>query len=302
MYRPRHAWTDAALADRLRHPRDARLGARTGYEIKSIVDRSTRFFWAASYGQIYPELRRLEAAGLVKGKLVRPAAASARSTRLTKRRRAGSSEWGPGRRRSRSCATRACSSCSSRTRSRSSRRSSSCACGALGHEQFLALLREIEARPGDDPPFVGLVLRYGIDYAEFNIEWCKPLRRRRLVEKKGGGMTVAGTRTRPVEGRASWACPEPNFRSIFLAGAPRFAREAFGPVAGFLRRRTSSWGLTVGIVLATVVGAGDRGVRAQAWTSAARSRSSPSAFVVLQGSGRARRRQRGRLSRATRAS
>jgi PadR family transcriptional regulator, regulatory protein AphA len=43
------------------------LGRRTGYEIKSLVDVSTRFFWAASYGQIYPELRRLEQLGLVKG-------------------------------------------------------------------------------------------------------------------------------------------------------------------------------------------------------------------------------------------
>ena len=24
----------------------------SGYEIKSLVDKSTRFFWAASYGQI----------------------------------------------------------------------------------------------------------------------------------------------------------------------------------------------------------------------------------------------------------
>ena len=40
---------------------------RTGYEIKQIVDRSTRFFWAASYAQIYPDLQRLEAAGLVEG-------------------------------------------------------------------------------------------------------------------------------------------------------------------------------------------------------------------------------------------
>jgi PadR family transcriptional regulator, regulatory protein AphA len=37
----------------------------TGYEIKQIVDGSTRHFWAASYGQIYPELRRLEEIGLV---------------------------------------------------------------------------------------------------------------------------------------------------------------------------------------------------------------------------------------------
>ncbi len=40
----------------------------SGYEIKSIVDKSTRLFWAASYGQIYPELRRLAAAGLIEGK------------------------------------------------------------------------------------------------------------------------------------------------------------------------------------------------------------------------------------------
>jgi PadR family transcriptional regulator, regulatory protein AphA len=42
-----------------------RSGRRTGYEIKQLVDVSTRFFWAASYGQIYPELRRLEEAGLI---------------------------------------------------------------------------------------------------------------------------------------------------------------------------------------------------------------------------------------------
>ena len=41
-----------------------RLGPHTGYEIKQTTDRSTRFFWGASYGQIYPELRRLEEAGL----------------------------------------------------------------------------------------------------------------------------------------------------------------------------------------------------------------------------------------------
>ena len=40
---------------------------RSGYEIKRAVDQSTRFFWAASYGQIYPELRRLEQARLGRG-------------------------------------------------------------------------------------------------------------------------------------------------------------------------------------------------------------------------------------------
>jgi DNA-binding PadR family transcriptional regulator len=43
------------------------LGDSTGYEIKRTVERSTTFFWNASYGQIYPELGRLEGAGLIVG-------------------------------------------------------------------------------------------------------------------------------------------------------------------------------------------------------------------------------------------
>src|SRR5437588_39355 len=44
------------------------LGKQTGYDIKQFVDKSTRHFWAASYGQIYPELKRLEEQGLVRGR------------------------------------------------------------------------------------------------------------------------------------------------------------------------------------------------------------------------------------------
>jgi DNA-binding PadR family transcriptional regulator len=40
---------------------------RSGYEIKQLVDSSARFFWAASYGQIYPELKKLEKEGLIAG-------------------------------------------------------------------------------------------------------------------------------------------------------------------------------------------------------------------------------------------
>ena len=42
-------------------------GPLSGYDIKAVVDRSVRFFWAASYGQIYPELKRLSEAGLIEG-------------------------------------------------------------------------------------------------------------------------------------------------------------------------------------------------------------------------------------------
>ena len=40
-------------------------GHSTGYAIKAEIERSTRQFWSASVGGIYPELKRLSAAGLV---------------------------------------------------------------------------------------------------------------------------------------------------------------------------------------------------------------------------------------------
>jgi DNA-binding PadR family transcriptional regulator len=40
-------------------------GHSTGYAIKAEIERSTRLFWGASVGGIYPELRRLAQAGLV---------------------------------------------------------------------------------------------------------------------------------------------------------------------------------------------------------------------------------------------
>ncbi|MGH6754778.1 MAG: PadR family transcriptional regulator [Bradyrhizobium sp.] len=39
----------------------------SGYDIKQWIDKSVRFFFAASFGQIYPELKKLEAAGLIEG-------------------------------------------------------------------------------------------------------------------------------------------------------------------------------------------------------------------------------------------
>ena len=45
-----------------------KLGVPTGYDIKKVIDGSTRFFWTASFGQIYPELKRLEKDGLVRSR------------------------------------------------------------------------------------------------------------------------------------------------------------------------------------------------------------------------------------------
>src|SRR3954466_5216899 len=69
------------------------LGKRTGYEIKAFVDKTTRYFWAASYGQIYPELKRLEEQGLVKGR-PEPSGGRARTVyELTEAGEAALKDW-----------------------------------------------------------------------------------------------------------------------------------------------------------------------------------------------------------------
>lgn len=45
-----------------------RIGASSGYQIKRAAELSVRFFWALSPTQIYTELKRLEAAGLIRGR------------------------------------------------------------------------------------------------------------------------------------------------------------------------------------------------------------------------------------------
>src|SRR5512133_1617133 len=59
------------------------LKPRSGYDIKRAVDRSIRHFWAASYGQIYPELKKLEEAGWIAGKDADRGARSRRVYRIT---------------------------------------------------------------------------------------------------------------------------------------------------------------------------------------------------------------------------
>ena len=66
---------------------------RTGYDIKRVTDRSTRFFWGASYGQIYPELRRLEAAGLVESHQEPRGRVPRRVYRLTEDGRLAFASW-----------------------------------------------------------------------------------------------------------------------------------------------------------------------------------------------------------------
>jgi DNA-binding PadR family transcriptional regulator len=149
------------------------LGPRSGYDIKTVVDRSTRFFWAASYGQIYPELRRLEDEGLIEGEDAPRGERGRRVYKLTEAGQEALVEWllGP--------------TVTIEYRDESLLRLFFA--DALpheqallllegrkrGHEEYLETLRAIDARPGEDPPFVDLVLRWGIAFNEWGAQWCQ---------------------------------------------------------------------------------------------------------------------------------
>jgi PadR family transcriptional regulator, regulatory protein AphA len=144
----------------------------SGYEIKSIVDKSTRLFWAASYGQIYPELRRLTEAGLIEGE-ARPQGGRKRNVfRLTPPGRKELGAWlradpevfevrdegllklffaGAGGGES------ALGTVESKRRH---------------HERIVEQLGEVEAT-GKPEGFAYLVLRYGIELNEWIAEWCE---------------------------------------------------------------------------------------------------------------------------------
>jgi DNA-binding PadR family transcriptional regulator len=66
---------------------------RSGYEIKQLVDSSARFFWAASYGQIYPELKRLEDAGLITGSDASHGARQRTVHKLTAKGKRAARDW-----------------------------------------------------------------------------------------------------------------------------------------------------------------------------------------------------------------
>ena len=155
----------------------------SGYDMKAIVDRSTRFFWAGSYGQIYPELRRLEREGLVEGEDAPNGGRTRRVYRLTAAGRKALREWLLG------------STTTIEYRDESLLRLFFA--GALpreealqllegrkrGHEGYLEILRAIGTPPAD-PTFDGLVLQWGIDFNEWGARWCEEQLERLRAEPK----------------------------------------------------------------------------------------------------------------------
>jgi len=159
------------------------LGARTGYDIKGVVDQSTRFFWAASYGQIYPELKQLEEAGLVTGKLAPTGGRKRKEYDLTAAGRKALVEWAAGPPEMPELRDESLLKLFFADALPLEQALGQIRMRREGHERFLALLKEIESRASEDHPFASLVLQYGIEYAEFNIGWCNRWERR-LKEKE----------------------------------------------------------------------------------------------------------------------
>ena len=152
---------------------------RSGYEIKQAVDHSTRFFWAASYGQIYPELANLAKAGLVDG-ASQPTGGRRRTVyRLTDAGREELRRWleqPPQRLELRDEGllklffARAANAGQALEIINAKQRLV---------EEKVAALRAIEPyaqAASESDPFPYLVLRYGIESSEWEIDWCERAR------------------------------------------------------------------------------------------------------------------------------
>ncbi len=154
------------------------LGKTSGYDIKQLVDKSTRHFWAASYGQIYPELRRLEDQGLVRGRS-EPTGGRARIVYdLTETGREALQSW---------LASDAEPAYELRDEGMlklffsdalPERRIENIRAMRVRQERKLAQLRELESiRPGM-PVGTALALDMGLSHTEWFIDWCKTAERR----------------------------------------------------------------------------------------------------------------------------
>jgi DNA-binding PadR family transcriptional regulator len=142
----------------------------SGYDVKAIVDKSTRLFWAASYGQIYPELRRLSQAGLIEGEAGPQGGRRRTLYTLTPAGRGALEEWLAEEPRTFETRDEGLLKLFFADAAPQTAAASLDAKRAY-HEAKLQHLRAIEATAAPQG-FTGLVLRFGIESSEWTIEWC----------------------------------------------------------------------------------------------------------------------------------
>ena len=152
--------------------------ARTGYEIKQVTDRSTRFFWGASYGQIYPELRRLEAAGLVESREEPRGRVPRRIYSLTTAGRRALDAWLETADESYEVRDEGLLKLFFGDLMSEQQRRDLIARRSAWYEESAALFRGIGEELGELDESSGSVLRYGIELMEWSAQWWRELERK----------------------------------------------------------------------------------------------------------------------------
>jgi DNA-binding PadR family transcriptional regulator len=151
---------------------------RTGYEIKQVTDTSTRFFWGASYGQIYPELRRLEQAGLVTAKEEPRGRVPRRVYRLTAKGRKTFEAWLGAEDDQYEVRDEGLLRLFFAELMTPEQRLQLIRRRQAWCEETVALFRGIGDELGELDETSGAVLRYGIELMEWNAAWWADLERR----------------------------------------------------------------------------------------------------------------------------
>ena len=151
---------------------------RTGYEIKQLTDRSTRFFWGASYGQIYPELRRLETDGLVGSREEPRGRVPRRVYSLTKTGRRSLDAWLETADESYEVRDEGLLKLFFSDLMSEEQRVDLIARRRAWYEESAALFRGIGEELGELDESSGSVLRYGIELMEWSAGWWRELERK----------------------------------------------------------------------------------------------------------------------------
>jgi DNA-binding PadR family transcriptional regulator len=144
----------------------------SGYEVKSIVDQSTRFFWAASYGQIYPELRRLSRAGLIEGKSSPQGGRKRNVYRLTAAGRKELEAWLRVEPQVYEVRDEGLLKLFFAAATGGESAPATLEAMRRKHEEILERLKGVEAE-GPPEGFAYLVLRHGIEFHEWIAHWCE---------------------------------------------------------------------------------------------------------------------------------
>lgn len=153
-------------------------GPRTGYEIKQVTDQSTRFFWGASYGQIYPELRRLESAGLVGSREEPRGRVPRRIYRLTAAGRRAVAAWLEESDEAYEVRDEGLLKLFFADLMPAERRLDLIARRRAWYSESEAMFRRIGDELGELDESSGAVLRYGIELMAWNAAWWADLERR----------------------------------------------------------------------------------------------------------------------------